>query len=199
MSDIPYDSTQDTLAHIKEVQKLLGIVVDEFNYRAEKHDKSKLESPEKETFDIMTPKLKNSTYGSEEYKGFLKEMGIALDHHYQNNDHHPEYFGLRDICVKTSIEDGLDGHFKIEQGYSLDKMDMFQIMEMLCDWYAASKRHSTGDLFKSIEINQKRFNYSDEMKELLKKTAKKILILEESKLIDKAISEGKYSPFPENL
>ena len=57
-----------------------------------KADNSKLESPEKELFDEYTPKLKDCTYGSDEYKEFLKGLKVALDHHYANNSHHPEHY-----------------------------------------------------------------------------------------------------------
>ncbi len=86
-----YDSTADTVKHIQQVQYLLQLVIEELLTRSRKHDKTKLESPEKEVFDEYTPKLKNSTYMSEEYKQFLKDMKPALDHHYAENGHHPEH------------------------------------------------------------------------------------------------------------
>ena len=44
------------------------------------------------------------------------------------------------------------------------------ILEMLCDWKAATLRHKDGDIRKSIEINQKRFGYSDELKRIFLNT-----------------------------
>ena len=41
---------------------------------------------------------------------------------------------------------------------------------MICDWKASSERHENGDIYKSIEINQKRFGYSDDLKSILKNT-----------------------------
>ena len=38
---------------------------------------------------------------------------------------------------------------------------------MILDWYAASQRHENGDIFKSIEQNQERFGYTDEVKMIL--------------------------------
>lgn len=102
---------------------------------------------EKEIFDQFTPLLKNSTYGSEEYKKFLTEMKVGLDHHYENNSHHPEHF-----------DNGIQG------------MSLFDLLEMLCDWKAATMRHADGDIHKSIEINQKRFGYSDELKKIFLNT-----------------------------
>ena len=51
-------------------------------------------------------------------------------------------------------------------------MNLMQLIEMMCDWYASSQRHKNGDIFKSIEQNQQRFGYSDEVKTILKNTAK---------------------------
>ncbi len=106
-----------------------------------------MEEPEVSVFDEYTHKLKNSTYGSEEYKQFLVEMKPALDHHYANNRHHPEHF---------------------EKGIS--DMDLIDIIEMICDWKAATERHDNGDIEKSIHLNQARFGYSDELKSILLNT-----------------------------
>lgn len=145
MSD--YDSRPDTYAHIQQVQRLLNRVVRDFIRRSEGHDQSKLVSPEVEVFDNFTPLLAASTYGSEEYKGFLAAMKPALDHHYAVNSHHPEHY-----------PNGIQG------------MNLLDVLEMLCDWKAATLRHANGDICKSIEINQGRFGYSDELKRLLLNT-----------------------------
>jgi hypothetical protein len=147
-----YDSSKDTLLHIKRVNQLLILAASELLYRATKHDASKLEEFEKDNFDEFTPKLKNSTYGSEEYKSFLKEMGVALDHHYQNNSHHPEHY-----------ENGLNG------------FDLFDLIEMFFDWKAATERHENGDIYKSIEINKDRFKYNDLIANIFRNTADRYL------------------------
>lgn len=144
-----YDSRPDTQKHINQVRCLLTDVVVEITKRGRIHDASKLEDPEKSVFDEFTPKLKHSTYGSEEYKEFLVGMGEGLKHHYANNRHHPEHF-----------DDGIDG------------MNLIDVLEMLADWKAATMRHDDGDLAKSIEINQKRFGYDDRFKGLLMRTAR---------------------------
>jgi hypothetical protein len=141
---MPYDSRPDTEKHVAEVRKRLGWVIDDLKIRSRDHDLSKFESPEREIFDEMTPKLAATTYGSDEYKGYLAEMKVALDHHYAANSHHPEHY-----------PDGIRG------------MSLYDIVEMLCDWKAATLRHDDGDIRKSIEINQKRFGYSDELKQIL--------------------------------
>lgn len=143
-----YDSTKDTLLHIKRVAQLLTEASAELIRRANVHDNSKLESPEKDFFDEFTPKLAGSTYGSEEYKGFLKELKVGLDHHYANNSHHPEHY-----------ENGING------------MDLFDIMEMFFDWWAATERHNDGNLLTSIQLNKERFKYSQQLSEIFTNTA----------------------------
>jgi hypothetical protein len=135
------DSRPETLKHIDEVQTLMKKVINNLKSRAENHDKSKLESPEVEVFDQCTGELKDSKYGSPEYLACLERMKPALQHHYSKNDHHAEFF-------RNGMAD----------------MNLLQVLEMICDWTAATKRHNTGDIRKSIEINQKRFGYPDYVK-----------------------------------
>jgi hypothetical protein len=144
-----YDSKEDTLKHVEMVRKYAGRLQNALFEAALKHDKSKTEEPEKAIFDEYTPKLKESTYGSDEYKTYLKEMGVALQHHYACNRHHPEHF-----------KNGIQG------------MTLIDLCEMLSDWKAATLRHNDGNILKSIDINQKRFGYSDELKQILLNTVK---------------------------
>jgi hypothetical protein len=134
--------------HLRAHRGYLLTIAHLLTMRGHDHDLSKLESPEREMFDVATPKLRELTYGSPEYKAMLGEMGAGLEHHYAGNDHHPEHF-----------PDGIAG------------MGLLQLTEMLCDWQAATLRHEDGDLAKSIEQNQARFGYGDEIKALLVNTA----------------------------
>jgi hypothetical protein len=49
-----YDSSKDTLEHIKRVSNLLNKMVMELMCRMQGHDSSKLRSPEKEVFEEGT-------------------------------------------------------------------------------------------------------------------------------------------------
>jgi hypothetical protein len=140
-------ANHETWKHICAVRDFLGNIVEKLKKRGLVHDKSKMERPEVSTFAKYTPKLKNTTYGSDEYKQFLKEMSPALEHHYANNRHHPEGHPL-----------GIDG------------MNLVDLVEMLCDWKAATLRHDDGDLMKSIEHNTKRFNISPQLRSILENT-----------------------------
>jgi hypothetical protein len=146
-----YDSTPDTLKHINRVSELLNEAAIELLKIANKHDESKLNSPEKEIFDEFTPKLKDCTYGSEEYKEYLDGLKEALNHHYKHNSHHPQHY-----------EDGVNG------------FDLFDLIEMFMDWKAATERHDDGDIRRSIEINKPRFELSDQICDIFENTADRL-------------------------
>ncbi len=147
MTDPTYDSRPETYKHIGVVRGLLGQVIKELIDRGDGHDASKLVDPELETFNEYTPKLKRSTFGSDEYKGFLIGMGEGLQHHYANNRHHPEHH--------------ING---------VDDMTLVDLVEMICDWIAATQRHDDGDIHRSIEINKERFRYDDQLCRILHNT-----------------------------
>ena len=151
MKRTEYNSRPDTLKHIRRVKTLLEGASAELLKRGKNHDNSKLHSPEKELFDEFTPKLASSTYGSEEYFKFLEDLKPALDNHYSENSHHPEHY-----------VNGVNG------------FDLFDLIEMFLDWKAASERHDNGDIYKSIEINTKRFELSEQLSQIFTNTAKNL-------------------------
>ena len=143
------ESKFKTLRHIETVRNYLNQVIRELLSRQERHDQTKMQSPESEIFEVYTNKLRGCIYNSEEYKQYLKEMQVALDHHYSAYRHHPEHF-------ENGIKD----------------MNLLDLIEMLCDWKSSTMRHADGDLMKSIEINQERFNYSNLLKQIFINTGK---------------------------
>lgn len=145
--NIQYDSRIDTYRHIDDVRNHLLQVIYQLLIRQAEHDQSKLKSPEVEYFDKMTPMLRGMTYGSDEYMKCLADMAPAIKHHTSVNRHHPEHF-----------PGGITG------------MTLIDLIEMLCDWKAATRRHEDGDIHRSIEINQKRFGYDDQIKQILLNT-----------------------------
>jgi len=139
----------ETRKHIARVGELLHVVVVDLLNRADDHDVSKTEEPEVGIFEVYTQKLKDVTYGSDEYKKYLEEMKPALDHHYAKNAHHPEH-----------NPDGVAG------------MTLMDLMEMVVDWKAASERHNNGNILKSIEMNTKRFDIAPQLAQVLVNTVK---------------------------
>ena len=146
-----YNSIPETQRHILSVQEKIEYFIKDLKHRAEIHDKSKMVSPELEIFDEYTPKLKGTTYGSDEYKEHLEGMKVGLKHHYANNRHHPEYH-------KDGIND----------------MTLIDLIEMFSDWWAATERHADGDMDKSIEVNAKRFEISEQLTKIFKNTLDEI-------------------------
>lgn len=147
-----FDSEAETRKHIARVNELLLSAVVELSNRAVKHDLSKLTEAEKPYFDEETPKLKELKFGSEEYSKSLERLKPALDHHYSNNSHHPQFY-----------ENGVDG------------MDLFDLIEMLYDWKAAGERTSDGDISKSIVINTGRFGMSTQLASIFENHASRYL------------------------
>lgn len=117
--------------------------------RALEHDRAKLEDPELEVFTEYTPKLSELTYDSPEYHECLEKMNGVLQHHYAQYRHHPEHFD-----------------------HGINDMNLIDIVEMFCDWKAASERQLDGNLLKSIEKNADRFNIDPQLKQILINTAK---------------------------
>lgn len=139
----------ETMKHIRTVGRYINLMIRELLDRAEEHDESKLHPPEVEGFTKYTDKLAASTYNSPEYNGFKKSLGEALEHHYAVNRHHPEHF-LRGV----------------------NDMSLIDLIEMFCDWKAATLRHNNGNLLKSIETNAERFDISPQLKNIFENTAK---------------------------
>ena len=143
----PLDSTDETLEHINKVRGYLIMAATELLRRARVHDASKLGPEEKPYFD-QAQALKEIEYGSEEYKVSLAKLKPALDHHYANNSHHPEFYG--DL--------GING------------MDLFDILEMLFDWKAAGERTKDGNILKSLTVGVTRFKINPQLEQILYNT-----------------------------
>lgn len=143
------DSRPETQKHIDLVNENGKKFCDKFLERLTHHDASKLEEPEHKYFDKGTPQLQSSTFGEKSYDDAKARIKPGLDHHYANNDHHPEHFG----------EQGISG------------MNLYQLLEMWIDWTAAVKRHADGNIFNSLMYNRDRFHIDDQLFSILLNTA----------------------------
>jgi hypothetical protein len=109
------------------------------------HDASKLGPPEKAAFDDALPRLAGHAYGSAEYLAVVARMGPALEHHYRHNRHHPEHHA-----------DGVAG------------MDLFDIVEMICDWMAAAERRPEDGV--RLDYNARLFGIEPQLARILANT-----------------------------
>lgn len=135
----------------------IAYCVQDLFQRASVHDNSKFSPEEFEAYDAAFPNLQKYTYGTSEFKAELAKIKPAIEHHYAVNDHHPEYF-----------HDGID------------QMNLVQLIEMTCDWKAASDR-SQADIYKGLEINQKRFGIDDQLLTIIRNTVDSLAKKEGSK------------------
>ena len=113
--------------------------------RSKVHDKSKLEEPE---YSMFADNTNMPEYGTKEYFETIENMKKdALNHHYEVNTHHPEHYKC-----------GISG------------MNLFDIMEMLCDWYTSSMQHGTS-FDESILVSMRRFRIvNTELESIIKNT-----------------------------
>ena len=148
---VKYDSRVDTYKHIQDVQKCVFTIIGKLSKRAMLHDASKLEDPEKEFWDKYTPLLENMEYNSPEYKASLEALKPCLAHHYAKNSHHPEHYpeGVND-------------------------MTLLDIIEMFCDWKAATARMNDGNIRQSLETNKTRFRMSPQLYKIFENTIKEL-------------------------
>lgn len=144
-------STADTWRHIHHVQTYLLAFCGKLQERVLSHDQSKLEPPEAEVFALWTPRIAETSYGSPEYQKAIEGLGPALAHHYAKNRHHPEHW-------PNGVED----------------MSLVDLVEMFCDWKAASDRQHEGNLRKTIEHNADRFRLPPLLVRVLKNTIDEI-------------------------
>jgi hypothetical protein len=139
----------ETYKHVGLVQGYLNGFAKDLIERGEVHDATKFEEPELSGFAEMTPLLKDTKYGTPEYKELLLELGTTIDHHYANNRHHPEHW-------PNGVED----------------MTLIDLLEMLADWKAATARNQNGNIRKSIELNGEKFNISAQLRQIMENTVR---------------------------
>ena len=137
--------------HIHNVQSHLNNFAGRLVQRGHVHDQSKLVEPELAPFNEQTNKLKSLEYGSLDYQQALDDLKIALEHHYAKNNHHPEHYPN-----------------------GVDDMTLMDVVEMFCDWKAATERMHDGNIRQSLEYNKKRFGVSDQLHKIFENTVKEL-------------------------
>jgi hypothetical protein len=113
--------------------------------RGQAHDASKFSPEEKPVYDEVFPLLTGISYGSPEWDAVLGRARPALEHHYRHNSHHPEFY-----------PDGIAG------------MDLFDLVEMLCDWMAAAERNPSDGV--KLDHNVRLFGIEPQLAAILANT-----------------------------
>jgi hypothetical protein len=152
MNNTPFSSKEGTLEHIRRVNQLVIGCSKEMLDRAVNHDATKIVETELSGFNHLDPEFRKLPYGSPEYFQIVNksEAKKAIAHHHKHNSHHPEYY-----------EDGI-----------ID-MNMFDIIEMLCDWKAASERNTSDDnkFEQHLQYNYKRYKVPIDIQIIINNTA----------------------------
>jgi len=178
-----YDSTQDTLDHIREVQRQFNKFVFQLTNDIVEHDARKLTDAEKPAFDIGKPHLDalshEGLYGSPEYMDAVAELVFAHNIHHP---HHPEYHymyyclgcgwegtprELGDSKMETCPECSRLIHPDKSFG---NRMTLFNLVEMYLDWRAVNGGTPEG-MVKSVDVGFKRFGMPEVLCRIFENTA----------------------------
>jgi hypothetical protein len=118
-------------------------------WRGITHDLSKLTKEERPSFIALAASdaLRKVSYKSDEYKAILAKHKPVIDVHYKNNSHHPDHYQ-----------------------HGVTNMDLFDMIEMVCDWRAAGRRTKGGNLAESFRVNHGRYEIPLNIHRILKRT-----------------------------
>lgn len=135
--------------HQARVKELIDAIIEELQQRAATHDDSKFDDEERDTYLNLIPKIYGEAETTDEERAELKIAAQpAIDHHYAVNRHHPEFH-----------EAGVDG------------MTLVDLIEMVCDWKAASERGGN-NLMANMDNNQNRFRLTGQLRSVIENTIK---------------------------
>lgn len=137
-------SRSETTVHIRKVQDRMKEVRSALAIRAERHDASKLREPELSGYAVLQTRLAGVLYGTPEYRAALDEAKPTIQHHYAENDHHPEHY-----------PNGVAG------------MSLLALIEMICDWKAASAR---GRQSGGLQVDAARFGLDTQLASIIRAT-----------------------------
>jgi len=144
------DKNEVTTGIYQDIEKVsiwLELMKLELSKRQFSHDRSKFGVDELEVYKEYTPKLEQVNYNSKEYHEYLKEIKKGIQHHYQHNKHHPQFY-----------ENGVMG------------MTLIDLLEMTCDWKVDADSKGVS-LYEFIISNKERFNIPEPLVQILKNTA----------------------------
>lgn len=167
--------------HIGKVQENMDRAIANLTVRAAHHDESKY-SPEELGLVVAKPSLDATEHGSAEEKAILQGLKKSLEHHYDNNSHHPEYYWFASCgaCFKdyprerawSKCDDC--GYDIFKQDGEVDSMTLLDLIEMVCDWKAAGDMSEGGSFAGSVEYGTERFRLSPQLVSILKNTGKEL-------------------------
>lgn len=148
--------TEDTktlitfIRHIELVKKSIFSFSRQLEERAHVHDLSKFKEDEFSGFMEINQIARQYPYGSQEYKDSIKN-NQAVSLHYSRNSHHPEFHPI-----------------------GIDEMGLLDLIEMVCDWKAASETYGQTSFKESLEKSIDRFKPGIEQEYVIRLIAKEL-------------------------
>lgn len=138
-----------TKEHINKVRDSMDTFSKIIKMRGLKHDLSKITSDiEYDNYRKVIMTLKLEKTGSPEYNKARESIKPAVDHHYENNEHHPEHF-----------KDGISG------------MTLVDLLEMMSDWQAVNDEKPGRDIKPWIRSCKDKYKMSDDLFNVFMNTA----------------------------
>ena len=106
----------NAIEHKHIVSNLLSRCAEQLLERGMNHDAGKISKIERDNCVVPVWEIHQGVvkFGSDRHKELIRQLGVGWEHHKQHNDHHVTI--ERPIC----------------------SMDLFQILEMVCDWIAVA-------------------------------------------------------------
>ena len=146
---IEFEVLTDVIRHVSEVQENIEEMAHDLKVRSIKHDRSKFDDPEFSTFVRTRPEFKVANYGTPEYEAVIEKARVGVDHHYANNRHHTAHHpnGVKD-------------------------MNLLDLLEMLADWRAASRRSPNLSFTDSLPRAFKKYRMDESLQRLICNTIK---------------------------
>jgi len=137
----------DVIRHVSEVQENMEDIAHDLKMRSISHDRSKFDDPEFSTFVRTRPEFRVANYGTPEYEAVVEKAREGVDHHYANNRHHTAYHpnGVKD-------------------------MNLLDLLEMLADWKAASRRSPDLTFMDSLPRAFKKYEMDETIQTLMRNT-----------------------------
>lgn len=137
----------DTRKHQQLVAKIMLNAVRMITDRAVNHDASKLYDSERRWYVNPVYRLNTEKvpYGSDYYKELTEQMGPGWEHHQSVNDHH------------------------VSEVNQLKTMSLISLLEMCCDWIAASRRQGNDPALPLDSLVEKS-GMGKDLQEIIKNT-----------------------------
>ena len=139
------------IRHIMLVQAAINKITAELNRRGLVHDVTKFQEDEFLGFVKLNQADKLYGYGTPEYKAALAENN-AVELHTSRHSHHPEYYHN-----------------------GVNEMNLFDLIEMVCDWRAANQVYGVTTFEESLQKSMDRFGLNENQRFVVRLIAEAIV------------------------